>query len=363
MTTIIDCDCHNYWMSAEVLLPYMDGIFKDFFIRGEQPGPVGAFPHGHRPWLHPEGFKRADINPATQEEHYSLMKEKHLDRYNIDYAILTGDEALEASTLANPYYAAALVRAYNDWMVDYWLPKDSRFKGSLVISPTDPHGAAAEIRRLGGHPDIVQVLASHGSQRPYGDPFYHPIYEACAEMGLPFAIHLGGQGGVNSNPIGAGPTTFFWETHALLPQSAMTHVASMIAQGVFEKWPDLYFVVIECGVAWVPSLLWRLDANYKALRKETPWLKMLPSEYFKRNIRFTTQPLEQPGTKVEHLWAILEAMDGENTLLFASDYPHWDYDSVESLHIPPQWRDSILGGNALKVYSRLPQPKTLAKTA
>lgn len=363
MTTIIDCDCHNYWMSAEVLLPYMDGIFKDFFIRGEQPGPVGAFPHGHRPWLHPEGFKRADINPATQEEHYSIMKEKHLDRFNIDYAILTGDEALEASTLANPYYAAALVRAYNDWMVDFWLPKDRRLKGSLLISPTDPHGAAAEIRRLGGHPDIVQVLASHGSQRPYGDPFYHPIYEACAEMGLPFAIHLGGQGGVNSNPIAAGPTTFFWETHALLPQSAMTHVASMIAQGVFEKWPDLYFVVIECGVAWVPGLLWRLDANYKALRKETPWLKMLPSEYFKRNIRFTTQPLEQPGTKVEHLWAILEAMDGENTLLFASDYPHWDYDSVESLHIPPQWRDSILGGNALKVYSRLPQPNPQAKTA
>jgi hypothetical protein len=52
------------------------------------------------------------------------MKEKHFDRYNIDYAIFTGDEALEASTLANPYYAAALVRAYNYWMVDYWLPKN-----------------------------------------------------------------------------------------------------------------------------------------------------------------------------------------------------------------------------------------------
>lgn len=244
-------------------------------------------------------------------------------------------------------------------MIDYWLPKDSRFWGSIIVAPQDPKLAAEEIRRLGSHPRIVQVLVSHGAQRPYGDPFYHPIYEACAEMGLPFAMHLGGQGGVNSTPIGAGPSTFFWETHAILPQSAMTHMASLIAQGVFEKWPSLKVVIIECGVAWVPSVLWRLDANYKALRKETPWLKRLPSEYFKTNIRMSTQPLEQPEN-VQHLWATLEAMDGENTLLFASDYPHWDYDDVTKLHIPPAWREKVLGLNALDVYRRIPRPAAIA---
>src|SRR5699024_11164298 len=120
--------------------------------------------------------------------------------------------------------------------------------------------------------------------QPYGDPVFHPIYEACAEVGIPFAMHLGGEGGANARPMAMSPTTFFWETHALLPQAAQTHVASMIAQGVFEKWPGLYFVVIECGTSWVPSLMWRLDADYKALRYETPWLKMLPSEYCQRNI-------------------------------------------------------------------------------
>lgn len=360
---IIDCDVHNYWCSAEVLRPYLDGYWLDYFDRGERTGPVGAFPHGHRPWFHPEGFKRHDINPQTEAENYTLMKEHHLDKHNLTYAILTGDEAIEASTLANPHYAAALVRAYNDYMIAEWLPLDKRFKGSLVISPTDPQTAADEIRRVGDHPDIVQVLASHGAQRPYGDPFYHPIYEACNEMGLPFAVHLGGQGGVNSTPIGAGPTTYFWESHALLPQSAMTHMASMISNGVFEKWPDLYFILIECGIAWVPSLLWRLDANYRALRKETPWLKMLPSEYMKRNIRLTTQPLESPKV-VKHLWSTLEAMDGQHTLLFASDYPHWDYDEPKSLHIPPEWREDIFWKNGLEVYKRLdPQGHEMAGAA
>ncbi len=49
-------------------------------------------------------------------------------------------------------------------------------------------------------------------------------------------------------------------------------------------------------------------------------------------------------------------MDGENTLLFASDYPHWDYDDLKSLHLPPEWKPKILGQNALEVYKRITAP-------
>jgi hypothetical protein len=338
-----------------VLLPYLDPNFRDYIVRGELPGPRGAFPHAHRPWLHPEDFRRHDIRPKTQDDHYTLMKENLLDRYGHEVAILTGEEALEASTLANPHYATALVRAYNDWLVDYWLPKDKRFKGSIIVAAQDPAGAASEIRRLGDHPDLVQVLLSSGSYRPFGDQLYHPIWEAANEVGLPLAIHLGGQGGINYNPIGCGPTTYYWETHALLCQPGMSHVASVIANGIFEKWPKMMFIVIECGIAWLPGLLWRLDANYKALRKETPWVKRLPSEYARDHIRLSTQPMENPANK-EHLWAILDAIDGKNTLMFASDYPHWDFDDPTRLPIPPDWREHIFKLNAYQVYSRL-QPK------
>jgi uncharacterized protein len=358
MSFIVDCDCHNYWSSATVLEPYLSGVWKDMFVHGERTGPVGSYPHAHRAWFHPQGFSRKDIRPEREEDNFRLMKEKHLDRYDIKVAIMTGDEPMEASTLANPYYASALVTAYNDYQIDQWLAKDPRLMGSIVIAPQDPTLAAKEIRRLGSHPRMIQVLASHGSVKPYGDPFYHPIYEACAEMGLPFAIHLGGQGGVNWNAVAPAPTTFFWETHAIFFMPALAHLASMIAHGVFEKWPSLYFVMIECGVAWVPTVLWRLDADYKALRKETPWLKMLPSEYFRRNIRVSTQPLERPD-ELKHLWSLLEAMDGENTLLYASDYPHWDYDAPTALHIPPAWKNKVMGGNALAVYKRIQAPEAL----
>ncbi|RUU11593.1 amidohydrolase, partial [Mesorhizobium sp. M7A.T.Ca.TU.009.01.3.2] len=84
---IVDCDCHNYWSSATVLEPYLSGLWKDMFIEGEKTGPVGAFPHGHRPWFHPQDFSRKDIRPKTEADNYLIMKEKHLDKYKVDVAI------------------------------------------------------------------------------------------------------------------------------------------------------------------------------------------------------------------------------------------------------------------------------------
>ena len=358
---MIDVDVHNDWKDADVLLDYIDPNFRDYMMRGELPGPRGAFPVANRPWLHPEGFMRYDISDDGHPgAHFDVMKEKLLDRYNYDYGVLTGEQAIEVSTLGNPHYASALAAAANDWMLDTWLKWDPRLKGSLTVAPQDPEGAAAEIRRLGERPEFVQVLLSSGSYRPYGDPFYHAIWEAADEVGLPMAIHLGGQGGVNYNPIGCGPTTFFWESHALLAETGMAHVASTIAHGIYEKWPSMKFMLIECGVAWVAPILWRLDADFKALRKETPWVKRLPSEYFREHIRVGTQPLEQPPNR-DHLWSILEAMDAEHTLCYASDYPHWDFDEPEALNIPAAWRERVYDTNAREFFGdRLPKQEPVA---
>ncbi len=352
---MIDCDVHNDWENADVLIPYLDKTFREFMVRGERVGGPQSFPHGHRPWLHPEGYRRADLAPTegqTAGSDYDMMKTELLDKFDLDYAILTGEEIIDISTLANPYYAAALARANNEYTIEHWLSRDKRLKGSLAVAPQDPEGAAKEIRRRGHHPDIVQVMLSSACRRAYGDPFFDPMWEAAAEVGLPIGIHLGGNGGINAEASFAIPPTFYYEHHALLCQSMMSHVASLILHGTFEKFPTLKFVMIECGISWLPPVLWRLDSGYKALRKETPWLKKLPSEYAREHIRFTTQPLEQPPVK-DHLIAMLEAMDGKNTLLFASDYPHWDFDHPEQVGIPKEWRDNVFDKNIRAVYTRL----------
>ena len=89
--------------------------------------------------------------------------------------------------------------------------------------------------------------------------------------------------------------------------------------------------------------------GYCVLRKETPWLKRLPSEYAHDHIRLTTQPLEQPRV-MEHLWESLADIHAEDMLLFSSDYPHWDFDDPSLLRLPPAWKDKILDGNARELY-------------
>jgi predicted TIM-barrel fold metal-dependent hydrolase len=353
---MIDCDVHNDWKSADELLPYLEPTFRDYLERGELPGPRGSFPHAHRPWVHPEGFNRQDAVPADggAGSDYELMRDQLIDRYKLDYAILTGDAVIDASTLANTHYACALASAYNDWQIENWLSLDPRLKGSLFVVPSDPHAAAEEVRRVGAHPDMVQVYLATGSQRPFGDRFYLPLWEAAAELNLPVAIHPGAQGGVNARPW-CGPPTFFWEMHALLCETGMGHMASVIAQGIFERFPGMRLVLVECGVSWIPPILWRLDTDYKALRKETPWLKKLPSEYAREHIRVTTQPLETPHN-TDNMWPALADIGAEDMLMFSSDYPHWDFDDPNMLPIPDEWREKVFDKNARELYG-LPSPE------
>jgi predicted TIM-barrel fold metal-dependent hydrolase len=172
-------------------------------------------------------------------------------------------------------------------------------------------------------------------------------------MDIPVAIHTGGEAfpGQGASPIGSGMPSFYYEVAMLTFQGSMTHITSLISHGVFEKFPKLRVLIVECGVGWIPGLLWRLDAGYKALRRELPWLKKRPSEYFRDHIRVTTQPLDRPESP-EDLIHVMELFDGENILCFSSDYPHWDGDEVDYVArwLPESWLPKIFRENARTWY-------------
>lgn len=72
--------------------------------------------------------------------------------------------------------------------------------------------------------------------------------------------------------------------------------------------------------------MWRVDAEWKALRSEVPWVTKCPSEYLLDHVRIASLPIERPEND-KHILAMLEMMDAEHLLMFSSDYPHWDFDS------------------------------------
>ncbi len=138
--------------------------------------------------------------------------------------------------------------------------------------------------------------------------------------------------------------------------SYICHLVSLVTEGVFVKFPTLNFVLVEGGVSWIPPILWRLDKNWKALRRTIPWLERPPSEYVHEHIRLTTQPIEEPSDS-QHLRAVLKMIDVDKMLMFSSDYPHWDGDTVDFVAraFTKDQRTRVLSETARDVY-HLPPP-------
>jgi predicted TIM-barrel fold metal-dependent hydrolase len=179
---------------------------------------------------------------------------------------------------------------------------------------------------------------------------YHPVYAAASGLGLPVVIEAGGDSITDAltHPTAGGPPMTFGELATLQACSLMTHIVSLVSQGVFRKYPDLKVMLLGGGLAWLPWLFWRADTEWKNIRREIPWVDVPPSEYFHDRVRFATTPLAHSDGTFD-LAAALGTIPGvERLCCFASSYPRWNAerpaDIVEAF--PGEWHRAILHDNA-----------------
>jgi len=350
---VIDCDVHHARRTDGELLDRLPRAWREYALG---PGPAGTVPLTVQDgYPNPHGFMRADSYPDTGGPpgcDLPTMDAQLLTPARIDRAVLTYGDDIHVSGHHNPYFATALAQALNDWTVDTWLAADERFVGSIIVAAQLPDKAAEEIRRNAGNPRMVQVLlADNPTKNGFGHPLFHPIYEAAVETGRPVAIHAGANDWANPPSAGGATSNLYFETHALWPQALMTHFVSFVAHGVFEKYPGLKLLLIEGGAAWIAPLLWRMDTEYKGLRREIPWARRLPSEYFRDHVWVSTQPLELTPDRHQVI-ELLGWIGAEDWLVFSSDYPHWDSDELEHLRgrLPKGWHDNVFCKNAMRLY-------------
>lgn len=299
-------------------------------LRGDAHSPDGAYP---------------GADPHFTAQHL-------LDTHGIDRAVLIGGEVLGLGAMPDPDAAAIIASAYNDWLAATWFDADDRYRGTLVVGAQDPALAAKEIRRAAADRRFVAVLMPL-TNILMGQRHYYPIYEAAAEFGLPITVHPNSGEGIfrTSPPMAGGTPTYYVEWHTGLSQVFQANLISLVCNGVFERFPEMKVVLTEGGLGWIPDVIWRLDKNVKGLRDEVPWVKRLPSEYIADHVRFTSQPLPEPKRR-EHLHMICDIAQAERTLMFSSDYPHWDFDSPRHalLTLPAAIRQRVKVDNAVETY-------------
>jgi hypothetical protein len=346
---IADGDIHPAVRSPNDLEPWLPQRWRDHLAEygagrrmGWESGP--AYPKGQ-----PNASRRDAYPPegGRQGSSLSFMQAQHLDPNNVTLGIL--NPLGSGQGVANLDLSAAICHASNEWQVAEWTGKDRRLRASVVVPYEDAGASAAEIRRWAGHPDFAQVLMLSRTAEPLGSRRYWPIYEEAADAGLPVAVHAFGYGGAPITSVG-WPSYYIEEMtgHA---QSCQAGLTSMVLEGVFERFPKLKLVLVEAGFAWVPSLAWRLDKSWKRLRSETPHLQRAPSEILRTHVWWTTQPMEEPEPR-EHLLDTIGWI-GWDRLLFATDYPHWDFDDPAHalpLRISEEQRRLFFLGNAQALY-------------
>ena len=348
---IADCDIHPTPKSVPVeIYPYLSKRWQDYmetygviYRQGFPTGP--AFPKGQ-----PNAARRDAYPPSGGKPGSDLdcMRSQHLDPNNIQLGILNPLSCGQG--VQNQDFSAAYCNAVNHWQIAEWTSKETRLKASLMVPYEDPLASVKEIDLWEGDNNFAQILLLSRTAEPLGQRKYWPIYEAACRFNLPVAVHAFGYGGA---PVtGGGWPSFYIEEmvgHAENTQSLLT---SMVFEGVFERFPTLKLILVEAGFAWLPALSWRLDKLWNRMRAEIPHVTRPPSELIRQHVWLTTQPMEEPEPR-EHLLDTIEWIGWER-LLFATDYPHWDFDEPSRalpVKIGKEQKEAFFLQNALELYN------------
>ena len=346
-SSAIDCDVHANVPSMQALLPYLDEQWRDSVIdRGLNSLESISYPP-NAPLT-----ARADWRGKGGEPPNSLdkLRTHALDRWNIDVAIcncLYGVQLLFSEDMA-----AAFAKAVNDWVAREWLDKDKRLRASIVVPMQNTDYAVAEIERCAPDRRFVQVLVLAMGEAPLGRREYWPVYEAAERHGLPIGIHAGSS--YRHAVTSLGWPSWYVEDYCANAQGFQAQVASLVCEGVFVKYPKLKVILIESGVTWLPAFLWRLSKFWRGVRAEVPWVDRSPGEIVRNHVRLTIQPFDGPDDP-KAVAQLIDHLQSDDMLLFASDFPHWQFDGDQIMPagIPERLHGKIRRDNALATYERL----------
>ena len=178
--------------------------------------------------------------------------------------------------------------------------------------------------------------------------FGTPVYDAMVRHDLVMGLHWGGTSDVPPS-AGTGWPSYHVEEYAAEPQVFMSQLSSLIGEGVFQVFP-LRVSVLEAGFTWLPAHAWRLNKDWKAMRREVPWVKEPPFDIIREHVRFSTAPFD--ADSADELRVIIDWLGPEDILMFATDYPRMHDDRFETLldATPSSMRPKLMAESAREWY-------------
>jgi predicted TIM-barrel fold metal-dependent hydrolase len=331
----------------EVLLPHLEPYWRDYItVRGVRNLDPTSYPNTTPLASRPDWRDESGRGGVSLE----CLQRDVFDGLGASQAILNC--VWGAQGLHHAHLAAALCGAVNSWLAEAWLDRDDRLRASIVIPWQSAELAVAEIEKRAEDARFIQVLLPGMTDMLYGRERYWPIYEAAQRHGLPIGIHAGSV--YRYAPTSLGYPSYYVEDYLAQAPAMQNQLMSLVAEGVFTKFPELKVVFIESGVTWLPAFMWRANKIWRAMRMEVPWVERSPAEIIRQSVRFTLQPIDAP-LEPERLHKVLDQIGTDRALLFSSDYPHHHFDGNAPLPagLTPEFLERLLWENAVDTYPRL----------
>jgi predicted TIM-barrel fold metal-dependent hydrolase len=358
---VIDADGHTM-EPRDLWQRYLDPAFRDRVRTGEGPSSAAFLVDG-RPTidLTPDDLPALRFTPEEVLARYGDLARRGFDAPGVVDALDV--EGVDLMVIYGPLYpmwvdgidpklAAAMARAYNRWLADYAAASGGRITGAAPLPIQDVDLALEELRyaydELGLRAFWVRPNPING--RLLSDPSYDPLWSALAELDAPLSLHEGSHAVVPE--VGRDRFHKWIELHpGVHPMEQQLAMLALILRGAFDRHPRLRVAFMESGCSWLPYWLYRLDEHVELVGwKQAPDLKLLPSEYFKRQCFISCEP-DEPYVRF-----VAEAV-GDDHIVFATDFPHPDAKypkAVESfLALPGVSRQSqrkILWDNPMRLY-------------
>ncbi|MGQ4556827.1 amidohydrolase family protein [Halobellus sp. GM3] len=329
--TVTDADAH-YLEDLGELATYLDDDdpWKERFkstTTGEATEASGSAPVS----LYPSSTGSRNVFGRIQRPEVTYPEEMGpedippiMDHLGLDNCVVLSQKVLTFGRIrGDDERMNKLSKTYTEYMLDKVVDPSEGIYTMIPAPFQDPEYTVELVDEYADEDGIVGLcMITAGPEPPLGNRRYEPIYDICEKKGLPVNFHTGGAGLEEFHIKGYEE---FIETHTLgFLFNNMAQVVSLVVQGIPEKYPNLDIMFQESGIFWIPNIMHRLDAEYLKRPSEAPVLEKLPSEYMKE-FYYGIQPLEVPENE-EHLEHVIEMIGGADRLMYASDYPHWDYD-------------------------------------
>lgn len=313
-----------------------DGHVRDLdeFIRPHLPEP---FNKRRMPYIPREVYDRDLGGTRGQSGIKTDERLQAMDLQEIDTAVLYPTAGLGIGLVREPAFHVALCRAYNDYVAEY-CKASPRLKAVANLPIHDVEEAARELDRAVTKLGLVGgMLVAQAHRKNFGSREFYPLYETAQRLGVPLAIHAFG---------GDEPGSEIFDQFICIhttghPFPVLRQLTAIIFGGIPELFPKLKLGFLEIGCGWLPYWMERMDEEWEMRGKaEAPLCKKKPSEYLlSGRIYYGCEPDEKTlGYVVNEI--------GSETIMYASDYPHWDMSWPESAVLI--WRREDLSFEAKK---------------